>query len=112
VLSHGLGLNSTAVLLRWINEPATRPFDLGDLVVVTAMTGDEFASTATDVTEVVLAEMRRHAIRYVQIGRNRLHTTAGGDGITVFSDTTAPTVLHIGVDCALSDEMLSAGTPR
>jgi len=74
------------------------------------MTGDEFASTATDVTEVVLPEMRRHAIRYVQIGCNRLHTTAGGDGITVFSDTTAPTVLHIGVDCALSDEMLSAGT--
>jgi hypothetical protein len=36
VLSHGLGLDSTAVLLRWINEPATRPFDLGDLVVVTA----------------------------------------------------------------------------
>lgn len=74
------------------------------------MTSDEFASTASDVEDIVLPQMRRHGIRYVQVGRNKLHTTSAGDGITVVSDTTEPTTLHISGDYRLSDEMLSAAT--
>lgn len=110
VLSYGLGLDSTAILLRWLHEPATRDFDLNELVVITAHTGDEFASTARDVEEAVLPGLRRHRVRYVQVGRRQLHTSAAGDGITIFSDTTKPHTLHIGGDYRLSDEMLSAGT--
>ena len=62
ILSFGLGLDSTAILLRWITEPASRTFDFDDLAVVTAMTGDEYLSTSTDVEKVVLPEMRRHPI--------------------------------------------------
>ena len=97
-------------LLRWINDPPSRDFDLDDLIVVTAMTSDEFASTASDVEDIVLPQMRRHGIRYVQVGRNKLHTSSAGDGITVVSDTTEPTTLHTSGDYRLSDEMLSAAT--
>lgn len=41
VLSYGMGVESSAVALRWIDEPACRDFPLDDLVVVTAMTGNE-----------------------------------------------------------------------
>jgi hypothetical protein len=40
VLSYGMGADSTALLLRWIHEPATRPCALDQLLVITAMTGD------------------------------------------------------------------------
>jgi hypothetical protein len=36
VLSLGLGADRTALLLRWLQEPATREFALDKLVVVTA----------------------------------------------------------------------------
>ncbi|MEC9323023.1 MAG: hypothetical protein VYB90_04245 [Actinomycetota bacterium] len=35
VVSYGLGLDSTCLLLRWLTEPQTRDFDLTDMVVVT-----------------------------------------------------------------------------
>ena len=62
ILLFGLGLDSTAILLRWITEPASRTFDFDDLAVITAMTGDEYLSTSTDVEKVVLPEMRRHGL--------------------------------------------------
>lgn len=109
-LSLGMGVESVAILLRWIEEPDSRDFDLDDLVVISAMTGDEFLSTAKDMVECVLPAMRRGGVRFVQAGRNRLNTTKAGDGISVFSDTTVPTALYITGDFALSSEMLSAGT--
>jgi len=109
-LSLGMGVESVAILMRWIHEPHSRDFDLDDLVVISAMTGDEFASTATDMEDIVLPAMRDAGIRYVQVGRNRLHTTKSGDGATVFSDTTTPTRLYIDGDYSLSAELLSAGT--
>lgn len=110
VLSFGLGLDSTAVLLRWLTDPDCRNFDLSELVVVTAMTGDEFNATAGDVERYILPELRRHRVRFVQVGRNRLLTSAAGAGISTFSDTTFPTRLFTEGAYALSTEMLSAGT--
>src|SRR5690606_37927777 len=72
VLSYGLGLDSTAVLLRWLTDPSSRDFDLSDLVVITAMTGDEFSATGADVERYVLPELRRHRVRFVQVGRHQL----------------------------------------
>jgi hypothetical protein len=39
VMSYGMGADSTAILMRWLTEPASRDFDLQDLVVITAHTG-------------------------------------------------------------------------
>jgi hypothetical protein len=41
ILSYGMGVESTAILLRWLEEPDTFEVDLGKLIVVVAMTGDE-----------------------------------------------------------------------
>ncbi|KWX20432.1 hypothetical protein AFM11_30045 [Mycolicibacterium wolinskyi] len=110
VMSYGMGVDSTAILLRWLTDPSSRDFDLGDLVVLTAHTGDEFDETMRDVEEVVLAEMRRHCVRFVQVGRSQRATTASGEGVVVLDDSTKPDRLYASSGYKLSDEMLSAGT--
>ena len=94
VLSYGMGVDSTAILLRWLIEPSSRDFDLADLIVVTADTGGEFDQTITDVEQIVLPALRRHGVRFIQVGRSQRKTTAKGDGVAVLQDTTAPTRLH------------------
>ena len=107
VLSYGMGADSTALLLRWIHEPATRPCDLASLLVITAMTGDEWLATGPLVTEHILPRLRAHQIRWVQLARAG---AAQGDGITILDDSRAPREVHLGGDWKLSDEMLAAGT--
>lgn len=109
VMSYGMGVDSTAILLRWLTEPTSRDFNLEDLVVVTAHTGDEFDQTLRDVEEVVLPEIRRCRVRFVQVGRSQRMTTASGDGVVVLDDSTEPQKLYVD-GYKLSDEMLSAGT--
>jgi hypothetical protein len=107
VLSYGMGVDSTAVLLRWLNEPETRPCPLDRLLVITAMTGDEWPITGRLVTEHILPLLREHKIRYVQVAR------AGprqADGVTVLDDSREPTRLYLEGDYALSAEMTAAGT--
>lgn len=66
VLSWGLGADSTAILLRWLSEPASRDFPLEALLVITAHTGDEYPSTLRDTEEVVLPALRTYGVRLVQ----------------------------------------------
>lgn len=110
VLSWGLGADSTAILLRWLHEPASRDFDLDKLVVVTAHTGNEYTDTLRDAQDVVLPLLARHGVRLVQAGRTRLNTTAAGAGVSIFDDSTQPTRLYADHGYALSDELLTAGT--
>lgn len=110
VLSYGMGLDSTCLLLRWLEEPCTRDFDLTDLVLVTALTGDEFDSTRRMVERHVLPRLRNHGIRFVQCARSRRLTTTRGDGVVVLDDSTNPQRLHFRGRYRLSDEMLSQGT--
>lgn len=107
VLSYGMGADSTAVLLRWLDDPASRDFELDDLVVITAMTGDEFPETRAHVEAHVLPRMAEHGVRFVQVAR-RGPTQA--DGVVVLDDSTAPTRLHLEGAWKLSDELLLAGT--
>ena len=83
VLSYGMGADSTALLLRWITEPASRDFALDELVVLTAMTGSEWESTLRDVEQVVLPLLAQHRIRFIQVGRSRRNVTKDGDGVVV-----------------------------
>lgn len=106
-LSYGLGADSTAVLLRWLEEPATAPCDLGDLIVVTAMTGDEWAITGCLVEQHVLPRLAARRVRYAQVAR------AGprqAHGITVLDDSRGPARLHLAGAFRLSDELRAAGT--
>ncbi|MCF6391262.1 MULTISPECIES: hypothetical protein [Mycobacteriaceae] len=110
VVSYGLGLDSTCLLLRWLTEPETRDFDLADMVVLTAMTGDEFRSTSRDVETYILPLFRRFGVRYIQCARSERTPTANGNGVVVLDDSTCPQKLYSDGAYRLSTEMLSAGT--
>jgi hypothetical protein len=107
VVGYGLGVDSTAILLRWIYEPETRPCPLGELLVVTAMTGDEWPRTGQLVTEHMLPLFRRNGIRYVQLARRG---PLKEHGINVLDDSRGYGPLHLQGDYKLSDEMIANGT--
>jgi hypothetical protein len=102
-----MGLDSTAILLRWLTEPESRDFSLEEMVVITSMTGDEWPETGQMVSELILPLFRAHRIRYIQVAR------AGpkqADGVRVLDDSRTPERLFLEGDYALSQEMLRAGT--
>lgn len=107
VVSYGLGVDSTSLLLRFLEEPSSRDFPLDQLLVVTSMTGDEWPHTGKLVEEHVLPRLRAAGVRYAQVARGG---TRQGDGIRVLSDTTAPTRLYLDGAYKLSDELTAAGT--
>jgi hypothetical protein len=59
ILSYGLGVDSTAILLRWLSDPSSRDFDLADLIVIVAMTGNEWDVTGRHVEEHILPLLSR-----------------------------------------------------
>jgi hypothetical protein len=107
IMSNGLGVESVAILLRWIHEPESRDFDLEDLIVITAMTGREWRDTVEKFERHILPLFRKHRIRFVQLAR------AGHlekDGIVVLDDSREPSRVFAEGAYTLADEMLSAGT--
>lgn len=107
ILSYGMGVESTAILVRWLEDASVRPCPLHELVVITAQTGDEYEDTRKDIEAHVLPMLRHHNVRYVQVGR-RGHSQA--DGIVVLSDTREPQLLFLEGGYKLSDELRAAGT--
>ena len=67
ILSYGMGVEATTILLRWIEKPDTRPSPLEQLIVVTSQVGDEYFDSGRDVENYILPLMRAHNIRYVQL---------------------------------------------
>ncbi|MBS1807595.1 MAG: hypothetical protein JST84_05325 [Acidobacteria bacterium] len=106
-LSYGMGVDSTAILLRWILEPESRDFDLSQLTVMTAMTGDEFGDTKRFVQKYILPLLRQHKIRYVQVSRTG---QSQSDGITVLSDSRETRRMQMRGPYTLFDELALAGT--
>ena len=107
VLSWGLGRDSTALLLRWITEPATRPCPLRDLLLITAQTGDEWPATGELVTRYMLPLLREHAIRWVQVARRGPKQE---EGVAILADTRSPARVYLDGAYTLGDEMTAAGT--
>ena len=107
LLSYGMGVESTAILLRWLEEPASRPCALEDLIVITAQTGDEYDDTRRDVERHILPRLAHHGIRYVQVARRGHYEN---EGIAVLSDTHQPSQLFVRGEYKLSDELRAAGT--
>ncbi|HEV7843313.1 MAG TPA: hypothetical protein VGO69_06430, partial [Pyrinomonadaceae bacterium] len=107
ILSYGLGTHSTAAAVEIIKNPEARDFALDQLILLTAMTGDEWKSSKTLVESHLLPLIREHRIRYVQVAR-RGHLQR--DGIVVLSDTDRPRELYLEGAYKLSDELKRAGT--
>lgn len=117
-LSLGMGVDSAALLTRWLLDPASRtvpdaktgelvPFTPDRLVCVTAMTGDEYAATAHTMEQYLLPLMERAGVRYVQVARA---SQSDSDGIMILSDSTGTRLMHMRGPWRLSDELTAAGT--
>ena len=88
-----MGKESSALFVHWCENRSQLDFDLTeDLIVLTAMTGDEDIDVKHQVEQHVLPRMREHDIRYVQVAR------AGHleeDGIVVLDDSREPRTVNI-----------------
>lgn len=107
ILSYGMGVESTAILVRWLEDASVRPCSLDELLVITAHTGDEYRDTQRDIETYMLPMLRRHGVRYVQVARAG-HSQS--DGIAILSDTREPERLFLEGAYKLSDELRAAGT--
>jgi hypothetical protein len=101
-----MGVDSAAILTRWLTEPASRDFDLSDLIVLTAMTGDEYQVTEDQMNTHLLPLMRAHGVRFVQVSRAGQSDT---DGIVVLSDSRTTEQMTMRGPWALSDEQTNNG---
>ena len=107
ILSWGMGVESTAILVRWLLEPETRPCALDELLVLAAQTGDEYDDTRVLCERYILPLLRTQRIRFVEVAR-RGHPEK--EGIVVLSDSRAPSCMHMDGAYKLSDELRAAGT--
>ena len=106
ILSYGLGVDSTALLLRLLFEPECRDFPLQNLVVVVAMTGDEWERTAWLVQRFILPLLRRFNIWTIQVSRGGEREQ---DGIVIHSSTRSPQRLYIEGAYTLAQHLLVNG---
>ncbi len=107
VLNLGMGVDSSALLVRWLVEPATRGFPLRKLIVLTAQVGDEGQRTRWLMEQVLYPLLRQHRIRTVQVARGGPSQV---DEIVILDDTRSPTTCHTAGHYTLRQELLRAGT--
>ncbi len=107
LLSNGLGVESVAIILRWLLEPETRDFPLEELTVVTAMVGAEWPDTGKDFQKYILPLFRQYGVRFVQVARKG-HCEE--DGIVILDDSRHPERLYLEGAYTLEEELESAGT--
>lgn len=93
ILSYGMGVDSTSLLLRLILDVGSRWFRLEQLVVLIAVVGplDEYARTQRYLEKIVFPILARHRIRTVQLARA---SGKAKDGYLILDDTRTPTRLH------------------
>lgn len=108
VLSYGMGVESSALLLRWLEEPAQCGFDVErDLIVITSQTGGEYPDTKVLCEAHILPRLRRRRVRFVQVARAG-HLEV--DGIVILSDSCEPAELYLAGAYTLYEELREAGT--
>jgi hypothetical protein len=112
VLSLGMGIDSAAILARWLTDPDSRDFDLADLCVITAMVGSEYAITERLMTTYLLPLMRAHGVRYVQVARQPRppRTRKVVPGYVLLDDSTAPRRMVMRGPITLAEELRATGT--
>ncbi|WP_208874744.1 hypothetical protein [Streptomyces sp. PBH53] len=109
VLSYGLGADSTAILLKFLADPEEYGLepDLSDLIVVHAVTGDEWPDSISYVDRLVLPLLAARRVRTVQIARGGRRDA---DGVVILSDTRTPGYIRPRGPWQLSTELRVAGT--
>jgi hypothetical protein len=77
VLNLGMGVESCAILVRWLLEPATRWFPLRKLIVLTSQVGAESRRTRRYMENVIYPLLHRYRVRTVQVARAGPRTSDG-----------------------------------
>jgi len=66
ILSYGMGIESSSLLVYWCENRSRMDFDLTeDLIAITAMTGDEHIDTKIQVERAILPRMRQHDMKAI-----------------------------------------------
>ncbi|MCX4677681.1 hypothetical protein OG413_20630 [Streptomyces sp. NBC_01433] len=109
VLSYGLGADSTAILLKFLADPEAYGLepDLSDLIVVHAVTGDEWPDSLSYVRRLVLPLLAARKVRTVQLSRGGRRDS---DGVLILDDTRTPGHIWEAGPWRLSEELCAAGT--
>lgn len=101
ISERSLGVDSTAILLRWLTEPSSRDFPLHNLIVITAMTGNEWSVTGQMVT---IGKPRYHNVRSSWSGRRlrrRVWDIAVADGDRISTGWSIPKPVSTAAECWL-----------
>lgn len=107
VMSNGCGVDSAAILFRWLTDPLTRDFGLDELLVITACTGDEYDSTVAAVDTHLIPALAAAGVRFLQVARGGQVVS---DGYDVLADSFTPTHLVRRGAWHLGEEMENALT--
>jgi hypothetical protein len=110
VLSLGMGVDSTGILVRWLTDPSTRDFPLSALWVLIGQVGDEYPDTYDNVERVLLPMLAAHRVRVVQVARPSLTIGRGERRYVVLDDRPGPDRLVRAGPVRLSDELFGNGT--
>src|SRR4051812_32640834 len=103
-----MGVDSTAILVRWLTDPASRTFPLSALTVLVSQVGDEYPDTYTNTERVILPMLKARRVRLVQVARPALATGRGPKHV-VLADSAAPLRLVRTGPVRLSDELAANG---
>ncbi|MFI5497158.1 hypothetical protein [Actinoplanes sp. NPDC051859] len=106
VISLGMGVDSSAMLARLLIDPQVRRHRDG-LVVLSAMTGEEYPRTEELMNAHLLPLMRRFEVRFVQVAALGPHVR---DGYIVLSDSRQTERMIMRGPWRLSDELRANGT--
>ncbi|WP_031510889.1 hypothetical protein [Streptomyces megasporus] len=107
VVNWGLGVDSTAMIARILEDPAAHGVDLDRTAVVHMATGNEWPDTLADAERHMLPLLREHGVRLVQLARAGQSDRAG---IEVLDDSRSPQRLIARGAWTLWDEMEANGT--
>jgi hypothetical protein len=102
-----MGVESSALILKWIDDKSLRDFELSELIIITSQVGNEYPDQKILVEQHILPQLRAHRIRYVQVARAG-HLEA--DGIVILDDSREPYKVHLEGAYKLSQELRAAGT--
>ncbi|MER7568875.1 hypothetical protein ABTZ93_38990 [Streptomyces sp. NPDC097941] len=105
VINWELGVDSTAYLVKMLEDPAAHGVDLARTLVMHQLTGDEWPATRAHAEEFVLPLLREHRVRLVQVAR-----ASRALEIAVMDDSRQPERIIERGPWTLWDEYEAGGT--
>lgn len=106
ILSYGMGVDSTSILLRCLDEGFEKfGIDESKLTVITAQTGNEFPDLGGMVEKHILPRLAERNIRFIQVAREK-----ATESMVVLDDSRSPSVCYLNGAFTLRDELIAAGT--